>query len=134
MLRNHIGLTKKYWHTSVYRLTVLNVKTESPQNWSAGTTSGDFCIAPDPRELFIPNGVGSRGKGKGKGNGAGGGANVFIPRSLSVSELSGTGTCSGDLEFEDEDLDTWEELLAVIDLQVAQPGSRGGRGRIRRVP
>ena len=81
----------------------------------AGTTNADFCVAPDPRELFKP---------KGKGKGKGGVTRVFLPHYLNVSELSGTGTCTGDLEFEDEDFDTWEELLAVIDLQVA-PRYRG---------
>ncbi len=58
-----------------------------------------------------------------------GGAGVFIPRFLNISEFSETGTCIGDIESEDEDLNTWEELLAEIDLQIA-PRYRGYVGKV----
>lgn len=107
----------------------------------AGSTNADFCLAPDPRERVIVNGSGSQGKGNGKANGANkngknGSADVFNKRDLWVSELAGTGTCTGLLEFPDDDPDTpdtWEGLLANIDLVIASR-YRGYVGKVDLTP
>jgi hypothetical protein len=100
----------------------------------AGTTNADFCVAPDPREGSFTKGSGKQGKGNGSANGNNGSVvYTFDKRDLYLSELAGTGTCSGALPVPDEDYATWEDLLAVIDLKIASR-YRGYRGKVDLTP
>jgi len=77
----------------------------------------DFCVGRDLREAHVPNGP-----------------SVYTRRALPVSQVAGTGSCTGDLPGGSTDLpnsagtaSTWEELLAHIDL-VIPPWNRTFRG------
>ncbi len=67
----------------------------------AGTTSANFCVAPDVRERTTASG-----------------RERFVRRFLALSEFSGLGTCTGPTIVDDPDSETWEELLAQIDLLI----------------
>ncbi len=73
-----------------FQMTAANVIT-------AGFTSADFCIAPDPRE--VKSGATWR----------------YTARTLRLSELANRGTCKGDTS----DGGTWAQTLAVTGLEVA---------------
>jgi len=111
----------------------------------SGLTNVDVCVAPDPREGFIIQGQGRQFKGKGKGSekGKGVGNNnsdpkvtrVFNRKPLSVSSFAGTGTCTGPLPdvAPDDPYQTWEDLLAEIDLSYPED-YRGYVGRVDLTP
>ncbi len=101
---------------TIFEQEALNVVAE-------GSTDGDFCVAPDPRETEILNGGGNTGDGA---------TQNFNKRDLALSELSG-GTCTGLLDFPDEDYQTWEQLLGDIDL-IIPSRFRGYRGRVDLTP
>jgi len=65
----------------------------------AGTTSADFCVAPDARQIKT-----RRGRDR------------FVYRYLHVAEFSGMGSCTGPvIEGEPE---TWEDVLTQINLRI----------------
>jgi len=86
-----------------------------------GVINADFCVAPDPREISIAQGKGRQGKGRGNDetNSKNKVSRVFQSRDLAVTELAGTGTCTGPLEFPDDDYSSWEDLIADINLLIA---------------
>lgn len=87
----------------------------------SGLTSMDACFGLDPREPIIVEGDGRIPAGQGGAGGADnnpGSPQVFNKRDLNVAELSGTGNCTGAFEIPDDTYDSWEELLADVNLVI----------------
>lgn len=121
--------------------TIFNIATVSQEGLvlEGGIVNVDVCVAPDQREGFIIRGEGRQFKGKGKAIGLDTEeaevVRVFNRKPLAVSSLAGTGTCTGLLPnvAPDDPYQTWEDLLAVIDLTYPED-YRGFVGRVDLTP
>lgn len=81
----------------------------------SGNINADVCIAPDPREPIFIIEEDDEETEETEGEGFSGGP-------LPVALLAGTGTCTGDLPLvsETDEYQTWEELLADVELVVPE--------------